>query len=428
MVLYYLLILLIPYQSHGRLAEVLFLENSLRVTPIKLVGVLTLIYSLYYLIVLKKGNDVSSIVNKLSITVIIFFMLCILSGMLHPAPGVDMALSQVYSFFVFFIPTVILIDDEKKIQKVFLVSIVSMVLASRTVFMEFYHFHGIVPGFRPWTSFGDPNYYSLSALIVIAVILSMLSKEENQILKYALTFSLVIMVTSLFFAASRGGMLGLLVIVIYHFVRSRNKVKIVAASVLLLSILIVALPDHLTDRLMIVPLGGLRSGRVMSESQMSSVESSARRFELAMTGIYMFIERPLLGIGFGNFRHNSVRYNPDLIWTQLRGVAEGVAHSTYIEVLAEMGIVGITLFFLIILFVFKLLLSTPINEKTSVIRNSIMSGMIGYLVSATFLSATFIKFFWLMIFLTICMKSITEQYEEESLLEPSGEYYEVAGL
>lgn len=395
------------------LADVLFLENSLRITPIKLVGFATLFYSIYYFFVFKKSNISSLIMNKLSVFILVFFLLCIVSGMLNPVPGVEIALSKVYSFFIFFIPTIILIDNETKIRNVLLMSIVSMVLASRSVFIEYYHFSRVLPNFRPWTSFGDPNYYSLSALIIIAVILSMLNKEENNIIKYLLSFSLIIMITSVFFAASRGGMIGLFIIFLYHFLKSENKVKIFTASVFLLLILITALPHYLTDRLMIINWNSLNSRRTMSDSQMSSRESSVRRYELAITGIRMFFDSPVLGIGFANFRHNSVRYNPNLLWTQMEGA--GVAHSTYIEILAELGIIGMALFAVIIILTFQLLLSIPLNEKKLVIRNSILSGLLGYLVSATFLSAAFIKFFWLMIFLTLCLKYITEQNEGEDM-------------
>src|SRR3954451_1395669 len=67
----------------------------------------------------------------------------------------------------------------------------------------------------------------------------------------------------------------------------------------------------------------------------------------------MWRAHPLTGVGVGNFQTSSVHYllkpgaikRGDLIVTQPK-----VAHNTYLQVLAEMGVVGFVLFITIVLF------------------------------------------------------------------------------
>ncbi|HTI78506.1 MAG TPA: O-antigen ligase family protein [Mycobacterium sp.] len=69
-------------------------------------------------------------------------------------------------------------------------------------------------------------------------------------------------------------------------------------------------------------------------------ENWASRRALWRGAIEMFQQEPLLGVGTGLYPHRAAEFVHDEPW----GINEPVAHNAYLEVLAEDGVVGLTLF------------------------------------------------------------------------------------
>ena len=126
----------------------------------------------------------------------------------------------------------------------------------------------------------------------------------------------------------------------------------------------------------------------MSSSQLSTLDSSARRIELAKAGGRMILDKPFFGVGFGHFRVKSIGYNPYL--HSIGG--PGLAHSFYIEIMAETGLFSIILILLIIVFSIITLHSVQKIESLSVYSRGIEGAILSFIVTATFLSALNTKF------------------------------------
>ena len=118
----------------------------------------------------------------------------------------------------------------------------------------------------------------------------------------------------------------------------------------------------------------------------------------------MALDNPILGVGISNFYHNYFDYSPH--WDGLNHAV----HSTWFGVLAESGFLGFTLFLSLIistlLMSLKMLKTVNDGNHTPGIRiaiNAAPAGIIGFIVSGTFLTQGFIWPIYLQVALVIAL-------------------------
>lgn len=177
---------------------------------------------------------------------------------------------------------------------------------------------------------GDENDFCLyvNCLIPFAYYLG---KETRELWKkmfyYGMTVAFVAANVATF---SRGGFLGLIAVSIYIFIQSRNKGSVVILiSIVAAAILFWAPAEYLEE------IGSI-------DMQSYQRDTGAQRIDSWKAGWKMFMDNPAFGVGVNNFGP----WLPDY-WEGLRQPSQmwgRAAHSLYISLLSEMGIVG-TLFF-----------------------------------------------------------------------------------
>src|SRR4051794_30630003 len=132
----------------------------------------------------------------------------------------------------------------------------------------------------------------------------------------------------------------------------------------------------------------------------------------------MWRAHPVNGVGVGNFQTSSVHYllkpgaikRGDLIVTQPK-----VAHNTYLQVLAEMGVVGLVLFLTILLFALwcafraARLFARKRDLRMELLARGVLISLIGLLVSYFFISEMYNKQFWLLLGLGPAIWAIARQ-------------------
>jgi O-antigen ligase len=118
----------------------------------------------------------------------------------------------------------------------------------------------------------------------------------------------------------------------------------------------------------------------------------------------MALDNPILGVGISNFYYNYFAYSPH--WD---GMNHAV-HSTWFGVLAESGFVGLILFVSLIvstlLMSLKMLKTVNDEHHTPGIRvalNAAPAGIIGFIISGTFLTQGFIWAIYLQVALVIAL-------------------------
>jgi O-antigen ligase len=131
-----------------------------------------------------------------------------------------------------------------------------------------------------------------------------------------------------------------------------------------------------------------------------------------LTGLAMFAEHPILGVGAGNYKPNYQRY-AQLVGIEFRAEARD-AHSLYVQILAETGILGIAAFLGLVYFLFEAL-----NRTCQDIRRSphladwlpwisaLRFAILSYLLTSIFLHNAYIRYLWILVAMALTGIQIT---------------------
>jgi hypothetical protein len=138
--------------------------------------------------------------------------------------------------------------------------------------------------------------------------------------------------------------------------------------------------------------------RLLHPSYGDQVSADAHRI-LRATGLDIIRQHPFFGIGLGNFKATTA---------ELRVLASSsaMAHNTYLEYAAELGIPALLIFLGVLISTFFLLENVRKGTSEPFFRQvalGLQAGLIGFAGSAFFLSAEYVKPFWLVVFISCCM-------------------------
>jgi probable O-glycosylation ligase (exosortase A-associated) len=226
---------------------------------------------------------------------------------------------------------------------------------------------------------GDPNDLALVLLFPTSFALGLGLTRGSPATDRLLGLCGFAMLTLAILATqSRGGLLGLAT-VIGVFVRQYTRSKaVLGAAVILGAVALLALAN-VEQRLQ---LAAVEDGGIDESSQV--------RLWAWGAALAMALDHPLTGVGIGTFEDNYFFYTPH--WT---GKAY-VAHSTWFEVLAEIGFPGLFVYVALIALAAGRLLrvSRRLDKVESppaarAMASSLLAGMAGFVAGGTFLSQAF---------------------------------------
>tara|TARA_R110001583_G_scaffold7158_6_gene35664 strand:- start:11002 stop:12303 length:1302 start_codon:yes stop_codon:yes gene_type:complete len=217
-----------------------------------------------------------------------------------------------------------------------------------------HNIYGITPGFN------DNNLSALAALMGIGFILFLIDQYKKDIrLKYPLLALLFFNVLFVLGSDSRGGFVGLVILGIFYFMKTKHKFK-VGLIQLIIGIVGASLMSadwvERMDTISEADQDGSFMGRVMS-------------WKLA---IIMAIRSPIVGGGFDSaFTNRATIDSLILDWDIVNFIPSSimehgdrvyVAHSVYFQVLADHGFIG--------LFLYLSMLMTAYISLTKIYKNS----------------------------------------------------------
>jgi O-antigen ligase len=180
--------------------------------------------------------------------------------------------------------------------------------------------------------------------------------------------------------------------VAYCLASSKKTMRIAAASALAATLVVALAPKGWVDEM-----------RSIQETNKGTALS--RRF-LWTAAFNMWKDRPLLGWGGGNSPYMAGHYQPknwagrqyqEMDWS---GTA---VHSSYFELLAEQGLVGLSIVGYLIVTQFRSLRQTRhavlrhdpfLREDVELYSRALNGMLVAYLASAAFLSVTYYPHFW----------------------------------
>lgn len=386
MILYYILLLLMPFWNYPKLPK--FGETF---TIIKMVGIVVVLVALVKSVL--SGRSAGMFRWMEVRLFVLLFGIAVASAIFVTQGGQWSWPLQTYaSVAAYLYTTLVFIDSETKLERACYVVIFSMVLASYSVFSQYVKY-GVS---RPGGVVGDPNYYALVAVSMLPLAF-FLFPTANAVKKAFLGLAGVLLVASILFTGSRGGAVSLGFCLLYSLLRSRKKVLLLACNAVLLIGLLQVLPQTGLDRFLVEDSG--------------TVTSTRARIELLEAGWEMIKARPLTGVGLGMFKPLAAQFNPDL------AVTGGIGHNTYLELAAELGIPACLLFVLLLAVGWKRAkrlarLYAGSSATSSRIARALETGIVSYAIGAVFLSAEYGKQIWLLIAFALALASIAAEQQE----------------
>lgn len=251
---------------------------------------------------------------------------------------------------------------------------------------------------------GDPNVLA-SVLLVGAVLAFALAMTEHRapLLRLTLVGCGALCLAVLVLTFSRGGLLAFAAALLAAPLVARRKAAIVATG-LLVTVCIVAYiaalaPAEARDRIV-------------------ANDGGSGRTDIWKIGWRMVDAEPVAGIGVGNFQTSSIHYQIQPGAATVRtDLADNpsVAHNSYLELLAEMGIVGLSLFLGIIVAAlsaaFKATRRFLADNRSdlAILSGAMFASLISLLASDFFISEQFSKQLWLIIALCPALLAIAEE-------------------
>ncbi|WP_070971426.1 O-antigen ligase family protein [Vibrio sonorensis] len=337
----------------------------------------------------------------------IFWMLVILGIVTSSNPGlaIEYFKNIYWKIKVMTLAITWLINDEFKLNKMAVLIVVCGLLVSSVALFNSANGIGLVEGSRVTigrnlgSMLGDPNDLSLVLMFPLAFALGFAMTKEMPT-SYRI-LGLVVSVLTIFAVLatqSRGGLLGSLAVFgIFALKRIKSKTLLVLLCGIVAMVLFVA-----------AGISGRKSG---GAAEAGIDESAMGRLYAWEAAFKMALDNPITGVGLQNFYANYFFYSSH--WDGLNHAV----HSTWFGILAETGFLGLGIFIALIVVLIKCAKRNqnqigkfssphPILISSS---EAIYAGLVGTIVSGTFLTQGFTWPIYILASLNICVSHIVQK-------------------
>jgi O-antigen ligase len=242
-------------------------------------------------------------------------------------------------------------------------------------------------------AFGNAN--ETAAALAVGVALAgglVFALRDRPWLRLGAIVSVPFAIVALFMTVSRGGILALVAVLVAAILIAgpRRKAAIATAAVAAVTAFLYF---------------GFVAGPEAREHLLKS-NGGTGRADIWKVGWRMVDANPVIGVGAGNFASSSVHYllvpgtiaRSDFIVDNPK-----VAHNTYLEVLAELGVVGLVLFLAIVAAALAAMLKAARlfgaagDVQMEVLARAVLIALIGFLTAAFFDSREFANQLWLLL-------------------------------
>lgn len=192
---------------------------------------------------------------------------------------------------------------------------------------------------------GDPNFYAQILVMIIPLAMYRFLTDPSRFGRMIGLGALCIIGGAIIFTYSRITLLVMILIIgLILFERRVDFYKVVIGTWLVMVIVFPVLPESFTARM--ATIVGIDAG----SAEQDDVSAQGRLSE-AIVATQMFQDYPILGIGYTQYGRNYQSYSAFLGLD--KRIGERQAHSLYLEIAAETGVVGLTTFSIALFFLFR---------------------------------------------------------------------------
>jgi O-antigen ligase len=375
MLLYYLLVVVLPLSEHHFWAY----DFGASITPFKILGAICILYAAVAL--LFRGRLPVFLEFWQARLFIVLYAIVTVQCLANPGPRASNTFLHWTSFLLLLFLTSSLVSSVKRLRWTLYSAFAGIVVASAYMLHEWQTYRSVWAGFRPSGATGDPNYFALAAVCFLPMAFWLLIRQRSKFERIMLLGACVITMAALAAASSRGGFLALAAAIAFMVVRQKHRLR----NLILAAIVLVPL--------CFAPGGPLH--RMLHPSYGDEYGTNAR-ITTWKAALNMMQAHPLLGIGPGNFKAVVENYQDSDV------VIKSLAHNTYLEMGAELGIPMVVLYVVLGVVTYRSLEATRRRamKASRFIADAafgLQAGLIGCAVGIFFLTAEHQKGPWLLI-------------------------------
>ena len=387
MPLLYSLFFVTPFHNDPRLGAVLFRAGFAIITPIKILGLLTVAFAQVAPLPKDAAPHQRSSLAALFLT---FAVVPVVVTVARGLPVPSQIIGQMLSAALLFLAIVPLVRTEDRMVKV----VRALTLGFAVACLWIYKGHVIGHQQRPSGLEGDGNYDALMFLMALPLAGWMIRCEESQRWRRIGLASFVLLAGAVVLTESRAAIIAGTLMGLFAAIRARRKLLgvtlIAGGAVVLLSL-------GFGQRLKSIKLDGVPSN--------GAEESSRIHYELFKSGLHMIEAQPIFGVGLQQFMAVAPDYNPDLLKV---GHHSWIAHDTFLQIGAEAGIPVLLLFLTMLGVSFRNLRAAQrsSNRSLAALGFAMSVSLLGISIAGLSITAEFMPFFILMV-LSQSLREIT---------------------
>ena len=339
--------------------------------------------------------------SGINILMVLFFCCILASCYFSYWPNLSYGfLSEYYLWLIIYFLIINIVNTRKRFVIFLLIFLVASAKLSFSL-ARIWAFRGF--GFASWGLKGPPGYFENSGELAIqmaifwpiALAFAISLKPRISRGKFALLAAMPLTaMATIVGASSRGGQLAMLVQLVGQFYKKLFRIKTILALGLILVLGWNILPNEQQTRML----------------EMGQDISSQQRLLYWSHGIDMIADHPFFGVGFFNFvPYYNQNYSDDLLVSEAQ-----LAHNIFIQVGADLGLVGLTCYMALVVGAF---ITAGSAAKTAnrngqddrlfeALARAFNWSFLGFLIAGQFVSVVYYPFMWIHMAMVVALRNI----------------------
>ena len=265
---------------------------------------------------------------------------------------------------------------------------------------------GTIDDYRSTGPIGDPNFFAQIMVVLVPISLERFLHEKKNSLRLIALWAFAMSTLTVIFTYSRGGLLAAVIsiaVVLFYYPPKQFQIPVIIFS---LVVFVSLLPPNYLDRVLTLtdlfkPRGTLRIEERSFQGRLSE----------NLAALEMIKANPLFGVGLNSYKYLFPVYSKRLGLALV--ATEREAHNLFLEIAAETGVIGFSMFIFILFACFQnmfrgrtLFLRADMKDYAGMVTG-FMGGFVGYFVAAIFIHNAFPRYFYLLIGLALSIHLVT---------------------
>lgn len=277
---------------------------------------------------------------------------------------------------------------------------------------EFMNIVGETNNYRLSGPVGDPNFFA-QVMVVLAVLgVERFIHERKAFVKILAGLCAVMSTLTVVFTFSRGATIALVLsLILFFFIYRLKPVQWIAMLILGIALLLFAPPTYFERVFTIRDIFPSSNGQI----DLTSDRALQGRASESLTAWTMLMQHPFAGVGLNNYTTLYQEYAKSL------GLAPSAQprapHNLYLEVAAETGVLGLTVFLLMIGLAFRSIIlarkaftDAGMDDYADMVTGFAL-GFGSYMFSAVFAHAAYPRYFYLLLGIAYALPLIIDQLQ-----------------